>query len=431
MKNNYLYQFTAFSDAAGKYDPSATKEGNEDNMFYSLNLSGDTQSSKEKWFSLDEFGILLAVADGMGGMNAGEVASQIAVDTVKYFFSKGKITNKIAESDNLRQAYLEKVIVAADEQIKNMAAEREDRKGMGSTLVLLWMYKDRVTISWIGDSRAYRYNSNIGLQLLSKDHSYVQELVDKGIITYEQSFDHPQGNIVTRSLGDPSKSAQPESRHYKVYDGDILMLCSDGLSGVLRDIEIENIIGKNTDDIEKCQEQLWHAAKNADWYDNVTTLLCKVKGGELRPTNKEALSCGEIKPYWKKSVHFTRKQLSLSLVAFLSIIILLIILLFMNRGRETIETVDDMRFNVDSCEVIQGNKSPNNDEVAEENKLNLPQELPIRINKDKQVSLDSIKPKISKSLTPIKEEEKLEDKLTPLSDTIISAKNKIDTLTNK
>lgn len=103
----------------------------------------------------------------------------------------------------------------------------------------------------------------------------------------------------------------------------------------------------------------------------------------------------------------------------------------MNRGRETIETVDDMRFNVDSCEVIQGNKSPNNDEVAEENKLNLPQELPIRINKDKQVSLDSIKPKISKSLTPIKEEEKLEDKLTPLSDTIISAKNKIDTLTNK
>ena len=107
MKNNYLYQFTAFSDAAGKYDPSATKEGNEDNMFYSLNLSGDTQSSKEKWFSLDEFGILLAVADGMGGMNAGEVASQIAVDTVKYFFSKGKITNKIAESDNLRQEYLE------------------------------------------------------------------------------------------------------------------------------------------------------------------------------------------------------------------------------------------------------------------------------------------------------------------------------------
>lgn len=103
----------------------------------------------------------------------------------------------------------------------------------------------------------------------------------------------------------------------------------------------------------------------------------------------------------------------------------------MNRGRDTIETVNDMHFNVDSCEVIQSNKNPNNHEVTEENKLNLPQELPTRINKDKQVSLDSIKPKVTKSLTPIKEEENIEDKLTPLSDTIISAKNKIDTLTNK
>ena len=145
MKSRYTYQFTAFSDAAGKYDSTAPKEGNEDNMFYSLNLSGTTQSNNEKWFSLDDYGILLAVADGMGGMNAGEVASQIAIDTVKYFFSSGKITKKIAENDNLRQAYLEKVIVAADEQIKHMASEREDRKGMGSTLLLLWLFEDRIT----------------------------------------------------------------------------------------------------------------------------------------------------------------------------------------------------------------------------------------------------------------------------------------------
>lgn len=323
MKNSYYFQFTAFSDAAGKYDPTAPKEGNEDNLFYSLNLSEATFSDQEfkEWLPLNELGLLMVVADGMGGMNAGEVASQIAIDTVKFFFSPGKLTKKTAENDSSRQAYLEKVIVAADEQVKQMATQREDRKGMGSTLILLWLYKDRLTISWIGDSRAYRYNEKIGLQPLSKDHSFVQELVDKGDITYEQSFDHPQGNIITRSLGDPTKKAKPDTRHFKVYDGDILLLCSDGLSGVLRDNEIQSIIAANYDTVHRCQENLWKAARDADWYDNVTTLLCKFSGGDKCPDHIDLVSQGEVKTFWKESIHVKKKNLVLIAILVLLIII--------------------------------------------------------------------------------------------------------------
>lgn len=323
MKNSYYFQFTAFTDAAGKYDSSAPKEGNEDNMFYCLNFTDSSFSNHkfQEWLPLDELGLLMVVADGMGGMNAGEVASQIAIDTVKFFFSPERITQKIAESDSSRQSYLEKVIIAADEQVKQMAAQREDRKGMGSTLILLWLYKDRLTVSWIGDSRAYCYNEKIGLRPLSKDHSYVQDLVDNGEITYEQSFDHPQGNIITRSLGDPTKKAKPDTRHYKVYDGDIILVCSDGLSGVLRDSEIQSIVATNYDSVCRCQEQLWKAARDADWYDNVTTILCKFSGGDVCPDHRDLVSHGEVKPFWKESVHIKKKHLTIIMALLMLMII--------------------------------------------------------------------------------------------------------------
>lgn len=334
MKNSYYFQFTAFSDAAGKYDPTAPKEGNEDNLFYSLNLSEATSSNQEfkEWLPLNELGLLMVVADGMGGMNAGEVASQIAIDTVKFFFSPGKLTKKMAENDSSRQAYLEKVIVAADEQVKQMATQREDRKGMGSTLILLWLYKDRLTLSWIGDSRAYRYNEKVGLQPLSKDHSFVQELVDKGDITYEQSFDHPQGNIITRSLGDPTKKAKPDTRHFKVYDGDVILLCSDGLSGVLRDNEIQSIIADNYDSVHRCQEELWKAARDADWYDNVTTLLCKFSGGDKCSDHIDLVSQGEVKPFWKGSIHVKKTNLALITILLLLIIVGLVWVILLRDG---------------------------------------------------------------------------------------------------
>lgn len=284
----------AYTDAAGKFSTDAPRNGNEDNFFFAYDLSKDAPSKGEPDSDtlLSDCGLLMVVADGMGGMNAGEVASQIAVDTVSDFFTSGKITVELAMDHQKRKKYMEQVIGEADIRIKKDAKLNAEHKGMGSTIIMAWIVGDELTLSWCGDSRAYRYNPVSGIELLSKDHSYVQELADKGIIKYEDTFDHPQGNIVTRSLGDVTQKAIPETALFKVYNNDIILLCSDGLSGVLRDkktydvdgelIEgdnLEDIISANRDSLKKCREALWLAAEKADWYDNVTAVLCEIKSG--------------------------------------------------------------------------------------------------------------------------------------------------------
>jgi len=284
----------AYTDAAGKYSIDAPRNGNEDNFYFAYDLSKNAPSKGESDVDtqLSDCGLLMVVADGMGGQNAGEVASQIAVDTVAEFFSPGKVSPQLACDHQKRKKYMEHVISEADIRIKKDSKHETGHKGMGSTIIMAWIVRDELTLSWCGDSRAYRFNPASGIELLSKDHSYVQELVDKNLIRYEDTFDHPQGNIVTRSLGDVSKKAISETKLFKVYNNDIILLCSDGLSGVLRDkktydmdgelIEgdtLEDIIRNNRESLNDCREALWKAAEKADWYDNVTVVLCEIRSG--------------------------------------------------------------------------------------------------------------------------------------------------------
>jgi serine/threonine protein phosphatase PrpC len=297
----------AYTDAAGKFSVDAPRNGNEDNFFFAYDLSKDAPSKGEPDVDtqMSECGLLMVVADGMGGMNAGEVASQIAVDTVAEFFAPGKITPEFAKDHQKRKKYMEHVISEADIRIKKDSKHDSEHKGMGSTIIMAWIVGDELTLSWCGDSRAYRYNPACGIEPLSRDHSYVQELADKGIIKYEDTFDHPQGNIVTRSLGDVSKKAIPETELFKVYNDDIILLCSDGLSGVLRDKKtydmdgelidgenLEDIISANRETLKGCREALWKAAEKADWYDNVTAVLCEIRSGAgiYVPIKKEETS---------------------------------------------------------------------------------------------------------------------------------------------
>lgn len=229
-KNQHIsFRLVAYTDAAGKYSPEAFRCGNEDNFFVDDDLTDLTTSkvAQDEVLQLGELGMLMAVADGMGGMNAGEVASQIAIDTVKGAFNKESLSESIIATPQSRQKYLESVIKQADKKIKSEARKDSSREGMGSTIILAWLFNDELTISWCGDSRAYIFNEMSGIRLISQDHSYVQELVNKGLLTYDQTFDHPQNNIVTRSLGDPTKDAKPESKTIKVGKGDIILLCSD------------------------------------------------------------------------------------------------------------------------------------------------------------------------------------------------------------
>lgn len=293
-RQNISFRLVSYTDAAGKYSPDAFRSGNEDNFYVDDDLTDETthRVSQDEVLQLGELGMLMVVADGMGGMNAGEVASQIAVDTVKGAFKVESLTDSVIASSQSRQKYLEHVIKQADKNIKTEARKDNTREGMGSTIIMAWLFNDELTISWCGDSRAYIFNEKSGIRLISQDHSYVQELVNKGLLTYDQTFDHPHNNIITRSLGDPTKDARPESKTIKVGKGDIILLCSDGLSGVLRDRKtydkngnlfpeenIEDIIQANTSSMKGCRESLWQAAERGGWYDNVTAILCQITEG--------------------------------------------------------------------------------------------------------------------------------------------------------
>ena len=258
----------------------AGRSNNEDNFIISSNL---TQSQwgfeADKKINLSLRGTLLVVCDGMGGMNAGEVASEIAVRTIKEFFSDDKLTDDVCRSSSSIKKFIENAIIAADTAIKEDTNKITEHKGMGSTIVLAWFINGKVYIGWCGDSRAYCYNPINGLQQLSHDHSYVQELVDAGKITADLAFNHPNSNVITRSLGDPNGIARPDVKEFDLHNNDIILLCSDGLCGYVRDAEIEATIKEHQTSMVECRDALWSVAENAPWGDNVTIELLQVISG--------------------------------------------------------------------------------------------------------------------------------------------------------
>ena len=311
--SQYSYRIAARTEAAGKYNPSAPREGNEDSLAIIPDVGNLGASlSTDTVLPLPEKGTLMVVADGMGGHNAGEVASQIAVETVREMFSADKISNKQFDTPKSRANYLEAVVIAADKNIRADANANPERQGMGSTIVMVWIVGNELTVTWCGDSRAYRYHPGGRLEMLSEDHSLVQDMVRQKRISYEDTFSHPQGNVITRCLGGGGKGkAEPESRQYMIETGDIVLLCSDGLSGVVFDYEknrengepysaenLQDILSRPKESLKDTLSCLFDAARRCDWYDNVTAILFELRTGD--DANVESLhpataNTGEVK----------------------------------------------------------------------------------------------------------------------------------------
>lgn len=253
------------------------RTNNEDNFIVNADLSQNDwfiPNNAAETITLGEYGCLFVVADGMGGMNAGEVASAIAVESVKDMFSNTDLSEIVSDSIQIKN-FLQAVVEKADKNIKDRVKSDPATEGMGTTIVIGWALNGAVYISWCGDSRAYLFNPNSGLVRLSKDHSYVQRLVDEGKLDPELAFDHPNSNVITRSLGDASSKALPDftSRHLVV--GDCILLCSDGLCGLCRDEDILNVFNES-EDIEQCKNNLIASALDAGGDDNVTIVLFQV-----------------------------------------------------------------------------------------------------------------------------------------------------------
>ena len=278
---------------AAKTDVGLVRDNNEDNF----QASSDLSIEPLRWVnneicSLGEKGALLVVADGMGGMNAGEVASELAIETVRSAFRPQNLTEEVMKNRFSIEKFMNSVIVDADKRIKAEAKSHPESRGMGTTIVIAWLLNGKLYVSWCGDSRAYIYNPQAGLHQISKDHSYVQSLIDKGSINKEDAFDYPESNIITRCLSDSPTKAKPESllQPYDVCDNDIILLCTDGLSGMIRDNEIEGIIRKNEHDMDMCSDVLIKAAYDAEGADNITICICQILqgGGICNPQVFEA-----------------------------------------------------------------------------------------------------------------------------------------------
>ena len=261
-------------------DTGKERSNNEDAFVICPDLTQQDWSCIQTttYVPLNKYGSILVVADGMGGANAGEVASLVAANSVQKCFSKKNIEQAIKYGDI--NGLLQYCTKTANEAINKKIIENPNTSGMGTTIVICWVLEKTAHIAWCGDSRCYAYNVLTGLTSLTKDHSLVQELIDKGEMTEKEAFTHPDNNIITRGLGDVDSTSRPDIVSYAIHPNDILLLCSDGLCGYNTNKEIERVLDKNSVDIIKCRDELLSLSLNAGGYDNICIALASLISNE-------------------------------------------------------------------------------------------------------------------------------------------------------
>lgn len=221
--------------------------------------------------------MVCVVCDGMGGAKGGRIASTMAVST----FLNSCIANLRADMSEVEvQQVAEFAVAAANSAIYERGQADPCLAGMGTTLVSAIAWEDRMLFSNVGDSRAYlirsgREDSACAVSRITKDHSWVEKLVDMGNITEEEAMVHPDRNLVTRVLG-PDKEAPSDSYLVQVLPGDYILMCTDGLVDTVSSREIEREVLCNSDD-NTCLDRLLELAKDRGAPDNVTAVLLRVQ----------------------------------------------------------------------------------------------------------------------------------------------------------
>ena len=208
---------------------------------------------------------LFAVADGMGGHEAGEVASSLAVDAICKHIEASRQT---AEAGYL----LEEAIIQANKQIFQMAQSKAECAGMGTTVTAIYIQEDRIYWGHVGDSRLYLLRDGRLMQV-TRDHSLVGELLQNGSITPEQAQNHPHRNILTRAVG-TAEDLQVDCDSLVWEPGDLLLICSDGLTGLVSDEEILSVL-VDTLSLEEKADLLVDKALAAGGFDNITVILAQ------------------------------------------------------------------------------------------------------------------------------------------------------------
>ena len=203
------------------------------------------------------------VADGMGGHQAGEIASRMAVDMIEDYLNKNlnEALDYVEAGETIRQSF-----ISANSIIYNYAKNHYRVMGMGTTATLAMIYQNKIITANVGDSRAYKV-SNTDIQQLTRDHSYVQELVMRGEISPEMAKHHPKKNYITRAMG--AEDTVKVDISIKPYNGETLVLCSDGLTNFVDDEEILSHV-KRKKALQKSAEDLTALANSRGGSDNIT-----------------------------------------------------------------------------------------------------------------------------------------------------------------
>jgi protein phosphatase len=217
---------------------------------------------------------LFVLADGLGGYNAGEVASVMAISSVLERLASSIDTFDVDEGAFTPDEAIYDTVTDINANIYNAALNSTAFEGMATTLVIGWFLGGRLWVAHTGDSRLYRYRDSM-LEQLTRDHSFSQELLDAGMVTEEEARSLPAKNLVTRALG-AAADIEPEIHNVDVLAGDIILLCSDGLTEMVGSYEIEGLLSINEEDMHETARRLVDLANESGGRDNISVIVVRV-----------------------------------------------------------------------------------------------------------------------------------------------------------
>ncbi len=243
--------------------------------FYCATDTGRARNNNEDSVAVDEASGLIVLADGMGGYNAGEVASGMATSFIKSELSRWLLEASATASDTDVRRAMDICVDNANRAIFNAANSNPQYAGMGTTLVVAVFRDGRLLMGHVGDSRGYRLRGG-RLEQITHDHSLLQEQIDAGLITAEQAAFSANKNLVTRAVG-VEDTVLLETHLHDLMPGDLYLLCSDGLSDMLDDGNISKLL-QLSDSLDEAADALIAAANDAGGKDNISVILARVRG---------------------------------------------------------------------------------------------------------------------------------------------------------
>ncbi|MCK5721921.1 MAG: Stp1/IreP family PP2C-type Ser/Thr phosphatase, partial [Gammaproteobacteria bacterium] len=238
---------------------------------YGLTDEGLVREHNEDYISWSSESGLVILADGMGGHNAGEVASELAVTSIREALNE-VLSPEIKDSCGMDfKEVVHEAVVYANDEINQHAKEHPECSGMGTTIVMTLFHNDSVILASVGDSRIYRFRKG-ELKQVTIDHSLVQEMVDNGYMSEEEALNSNNRNLITRALG-IAEDVKVDVTEHETEKNDIYLLCSDGLSDMIDDELIFSTLVKSRQDLKRAGEDLVKLAKEHGGHDNVSVIL--------------------------------------------------------------------------------------------------------------------------------------------------------------